>query len=181
MVSRTTVMTVPLAALLVLSGCSGTGDSGTDDTASAEQTSSAAAAPAESETPTEGESAEGESAQDAGTSTDVKDLPDFIKPYPDSTVVSASVSKATTDKDKKTPEQVSLVMKAKAGSKDVFKFYEKELGKADFESFGDESKTKSGKVLNFKHKKNDGLLVVTVAKDPDDKANSIVTIGGNVE
>lgn len=174
MVSRTTVMTVPLAALIILSGCSGTGDS-SDDSGAAEQSSSAVASPSASESaPAE------ESTDDADTSTDVKDLPDFIKPYPDSTVVSASVSKATTDKDKKTPEQVSLVVKAKADPKDVFKFYEKELGKADFESFGDASKTKSGKVMNFKHKKNDGLLVVTVAEDPGDKKNSIVTIGGNI-
>lgn len=41
-------------------------------------------------------------------------------------------------------------------------------------------KTKSARVVNFKHKDNDSVLVVTVAEDSEDKANSIVTVGGNI-
>ena len=110
----------------------------------------------------------------------MKDLPEYIKPYPDSEVLSASIVKAHNDKDKKLPEQVSLVVRAKADAKDIFAFYEKELGKADFEPLGEEMKTKSARVVNFKHKDNDSVLVVTVAEDSEDKANSIVTVGGNI-
>ncbi|MGO2037521.1 MAG: hypothetical protein ACTH2U_13675 [Brevibacterium sp.] len=177
MVSRTTVMTLPIALTLVLTGCSGTGDDAAEQTppAEASQSTDAASAPEESESAGT-EDAEG----DAAASTDIEDLPDYVKPYPDSTVLSSSVAPAETDKDTKKPEQVSLVVRAEADAKDIFKFYEKELGKADFEAYGDEVKTDSGRVMNFKHKKNDGLLVVTVAEDPENKDNSIVTVGGNI-
>ncbi|WP_246490342.1 hypothetical protein [Brevibacterium oceani] len=179
MVSRTAVMTLPIAVALALAGCS-SGDSGADDsTPKAEQSSAAEA------TPTETQSASAEASTDAtgsdsDTSNDVKDLPDYIKPYPKSEVLSASVVKAHNDKDSKLPEQVSLVVRAKADAKDVFEFYEKELGKAKFEPLGDETKTKSGRVVNFTNTDNDSVLVVTVAEDSEDKAQSIVTVGGNI-
>ena len=185
MVSRTAVMTLPIVAALALAGCSGTGGDTTESTASASQETSTSAASAEAEAETEAETASAEASTEAtgsdpDTSNDVKDLPEYIKPYPDSEVLSASIVKAHNDKDKKLPEQVSLTLRAEADAKDVFAFYEKELGKADFERLGDEVKTKSARVVNFKHKDNDSVLVVTVAEDSEDKANSIVTVGGNI-
>lgn len=179
MVSRTAVMTLPIVAALALSGCSGNGGDTAESTPSASQEASASASPAESETASAEASTES-TGSDPDTSNDVKDLPEYIKPYPDSEVLSASSVKAHNDKDKKLPEQVSLVVRAKADAKDIFEFYEKELGKADFERLGDEVKTKSARVVNFKHKDNDSVLVVTVAEDSEDKANSIVTVGGNI-
>ncbi|UVI34653.1 hypothetical protein [Brevibacterium spongiae] len=179
MVSRTAVMTLPIAAALALAGCSGA-DAGTaESTPSAEQTTAAQASPTDSETASS-EASEEATGQDPNASSDVKDLPDYVKPYPDSEVLSASIVKAHNDKDEKKPEQVSLVVRAKAEAKDVFEYYDTELGKADFETFGDEVKTKSGSVQNFKHKDNDSVLVVTVAEDSSDKSQSIVTVGGNI-
>lgn len=177
MVSRTAVMTLPIVAALALAGCSGNGGDKAESTPSASQ--EASASPAESESASAEASTEA-TGSDPDTSNDVKDLPEYIKPYPDSAVLSASSVKAHNDKDKKLPEQVSLVVKAKADARDIFEFYEKELGKADFERLGEEVKTKSARVVNFKHKDNDSVLVVTVAEDSEDKANSIVTVGGNI-
>ena len=177
MVSRTAVMTLPIVAALALAGCSGNGGDKAESTPSASQETSASASPtaaASAEASTEA------TGSDPDTSNAVKDLPEYIKPYPDSEVLSASTVKAHNDKDKKLPEQVSLVVRAKADAKDIFAFYEKELGKADFEPLGDEVKTKSARVLNFRHKDNDSVLVVTVADDSDDKAQKVVTIGGNI-
>ena len=177
MVSRTAVMTLPIVAALALAGCSGNGGDKAESTPSASQETSASASPtaaASAEASTEA------TGSDPDTSNAVKDLPEYIKPYPDSEVLSASIVKAHNDKDKKLPEQVSLVVRAKADAKDIFAFYEKELGKADFEPLGEEMKTKSARVVNFKHKDNDSVLVVTVAEDSEDKANSIVTVGGNI-
>ncbi|WP_227492830.1 hypothetical protein [Brevibacterium sp. CFH 10365] len=179
MVPRTAVMTLPIVAALALAGCSGNGGDTAESTPSAAQETSTAAAPAESETASAEASAEA-TGSDPDTSNDMKDLPEYIRPYPDSEVLSASIVKAHNDKDKKLPEQVSLVVRAEADAEDIFAFYEKELGKADFESLGDEVKTKSARVVNFKHKDNDSVLVVTVAEDSEDKANSIVTVGGNI-
>lgn len=179
MVSRTAVMTLPIVAALALAGCSGNGGDSAESTTSAAQETSAAASPTESETASAEASTEA-TGSDPDTTNDVKDLPEYIKPYPDSEVLSASIVKAHNDKDKKLPEQVSLVVRAKAEAKDIFEFYEKELGKADFERLGDEVKTKSARVVNFKHKDNDSVLVVTVSEDSKDKANSIVTVGGNI-
>ena len=179
MVSRTAVMTLPIVAALALAGCSGTGGAKAESTPSASQESSASAASTETESASAEASTEA-TGSDPDTSNDVKDLPEYIKPYPDSEVLSASIVKAHNDKDKKLPEQVSLVVRAKADAKDIFAFYEKELGKADFEPLGEEMKTKSARVVNFKHKDNDSVLVVTVAEDSEDKANSIVTVGGNI-
>ena len=179
MVSRTAVMTLPIVAALALAGCSGTGGGKAESTPSASQESSASAASTETESASAEASTEA-TGSDPDTSNDVKDLPEYIKPYPDSEVLSASIVKAHNDKDKKLPEQVSLVVRAKADAKDIFAFYEKELGKADFEPLGEEMKTKSARVVNFKHKDNDSVLVVTVAEDSEDKANSIVTVGGNI-
>ncbi|MGO1289993.1 MAG: hypothetical protein ACTMH0_01750 [Brevibacterium linens] len=187
MVSRTAVMTLPIVAALALAGCSGTGGDTAESTASAspETSTSAASAETTASAKSESETASAEASTEAtgsdpDTSNDVKDLPEYIKPYPDSEVLSASIVKAHNDKDKKLPEQVSLTLRAEADAKDVFAFYEKELGKADFERLGDEVKTKSARVVNFKHKDNDSVLVVTVAEDSEDKANSIVTVGGNI-
>lgn len=177
MVSRTAVMTLPIVAALALAGCSGNGGDKAESTPSASQETSASASPtaaASAEASTEA------TGSDPDTSNAVKDLPEYIKPYPDSEVLSASTVKAHNDKDKKLPEQVSLVVRAKADAKDIFAFYEKELGKADFEPLGEEMKTKSARVVNFKHKDNDSVLVVTVAEDSEVKANSIVTVGGNI-
>ncbi|KHS52930.1 hypothetical protein [Brevibacterium linens] len=179
MVSRTAVMTLPIVAALALAGCSANGGDKSESTPSASQESSASAAPTETEAASAEASTEA-TGSDPDTSNDVKDLPEYIKPYPDSEVLSASIVKAHNDKDKKLPEQVSLVVRAKADAKDIFAFYEKELGKADFEPLGEEMKTKSARVVNFKHKDNDSVLVVTVAEDSEDKANSIVTVGGNI-
>ena len=179
MVSRTAVMTLPIAAALALAGCSGADEGTTDSTPTSEQTSSAQATPSDSETAS-AEASEEATGQDPDTSNDVKDLPDYVKPYPKSKVLSASIVKAHNDKDTKQPDQVSLVVAAKAEAKDIFKFYDEELGKADFEPLGDEVKTKSARVQNFKHKDNDSVLVVTVADDSADKAQSIVTVGGNI-
>lgn len=172
-------MTLPIVAALALAGCS-SGGSGTDDsTPNAEQTSSAAATPSETDTASS-EASTDATGSEADASNDVKDLPDYVKPYPKSEVLSASVVKAHNDKDSKLPEQVSLVVRAKADAKDVFEFYEKELGKAKFEPLGDEVKTKSGRVVNYKNTDNDSVLVVTVAEDSEDKDQSIVTVGGNI-
>lgn len=175
MVSRTAVMTLPIVAALALAGCSGNGGDKAESTPSASQEASASASPTKDET-----ASTEATGSDPDTSNDVKDLPEYIKPYPDSEVLSASSVKAHNDKDKKLPEQVSLVLRAKADAKDIFEFYEKELGKADFERLGEEVKTKSARVVNFKHKDKDSVLVVTVAEDSKDKANSIVTVGGNI-
>ncbi|KAB1949427.1 hypothetical protein [Brevibacterium linens] len=187
MVSRTAVMTLPIVAALALAGCSGTDGDTAESTASAspETSTSAASAETTASAKSESETASAKASTEAtgsdpDTSNDVKDLPEYIKPYPDSEVLSASIVKAHNDKDKKLPEQVSLTLRAEADAKDVFAFYEKELGKADFERLGDEVKTKSARVVNFKHKDNDSVLVVTVAEDSEDKANSIVTVGGNI-
>ncbi|SDS55203.1 hypothetical protein SAMN04489752_1962 [Brevibacterium siliguriense] len=179
MVSRTAVMTLPIVAALALAGCSGTGGDQAEATPSASQETSTSAAPSETEAASAEASTEA-TGSDPNTSNDVKDLPEYIKPYPGSEVLSAATVKAHNDKDKKLPEQVSLVVRAKADAKDIFAFYEKELGKADFEPLGEETKTKSARVVNFKHKDNDSVLVVTVAEDSADKANSIVTVGGNI-
>lgn len=179
MVSRTAVMTLPIVAALALAGCSGNGGDKAESTPSVSQEAPASASPAESETASAEASTEA-TGSDPDMSNDVKDLPEYIKPYSDSEVLSASSVKAHNDKDKKLPEQVSLVVKAKADAKDIFEFYEKELGKADFERLGEEVKTKSARVVNFKHKDNDSVLVVTVAEDSEDEANSIVTVGGNI-
>ncbi|WP_246475820.1 hypothetical protein [Brevibacterium renqingii] len=179
MVSRTTVMTLPIAAALALAGCSGAEGGQAESTPQTEQTTSTAAAPAESSTASTPASAEA-TGQDPDTSNDVGDLPGYVKPYPDSKVLSASIVKAHNDKDTKKPEQVSLVVETKAEAKDIFAFYEKELGKAGFEPLGDEVKTKSARVVNFRHKDNDSVLVVTIADDGAGKDQSIVTIGGNI-
>ncbi|MGO3024440.1 MAG: hypothetical protein ACTIIH_14570 [Brevibacterium sp.] len=186
MVSRTAVMTLPIVAALALAGCSGTGGDTAESSPSASPETSTSAASSESEAASaESEAASAEASTEAtgsdpDTSNDVKDLPEYIKPYPDSEVLSVSIVKAHNDKDKKLPEQVSLTLRAEADAKDIFAFYEKALGKADFERLGDEVKTKSARVVNFKHKDNDSVLVVTVAEDSEDKANSIVTVGGNI-
>ena len=179
MVSRTAVMTLPIVAALALAGCSGNGGDKAESTPSASQETSASASPTAAEAASAEASTEA-TGSDPDTSNAVKDLPEYIKPYPDSEVLSASTVKAHSDKDKKLPEQVSLVVRAKADAKDIFAFYEKELGKADFEPLGEEMKTKSARVVNFNHKDNDSVLVVTVAEDSEDKANSIVTVGGNI-
>ncbi|UZD61040.1 hypothetical protein [Brevibacterium sp. JSBI002] len=179
MVSRTAVITLPIVAAFALAGCSGNGGDKAESTPSASQEASASASPSEDQTASSEASTEA-TGSDPDTSNDVKDLPEYIKAYPDSEVLSASIVKAHNDKDKKLPEQVSLVVTAKADAKDIFEFYEKELGKADFERLGDEVKTKSARVVNFKHKDNDSVLVVTVAEDSEDKANSIVSVGGNI-
>jgi hypothetical protein len=179
MVSRTAVMTLPIAAALALAGCSGADGAKSDSTPSAAESSATATTPAESGTASATATDEA-TGQDPDTSNEVKDLPDFVKPYPKSDVLSASIVKAHNDKDTKQPEQVSLVVRAKADAKDIFKFYDKELGKADFEPLGNEVKTKSARVQNFKHKDNDSVLVVTVAEDSKDKSQSIVTVGGNI-
>lgn len=171
-------MTLPLAVALVLTGCSGPADESAKKTPAAEQTQSAdSASPAEQ---TEAASSAKPTKDPGKSSTNVEDLPDYLKPYPDSTVLSSSQAKAESGDNKGKLEQVSLVMRAKAKPKDIFKFYSKTLGKAGFESYGDEVKTKSAQVVNFRHEDNDGLLVVTIAEDPSDKANAIVTVGGNV-
>jgi hypothetical protein len=178
MVSRTTVMTLPIAAALALAGCSGTDESESGSSPATEQTTSAQATASES-APATTEATDGAS-DEPEASNDVDDLPDYVKPYPDSEVVSASIVKAHNDKDSKKPEQISLVVRAKAETKDIFAYYEKELGKADYEPLGDEVKTKSARVLNFRHKDNDSVLVVTVADDAGDKKHKVVTIGGNI-
>lgn len=178
MVSRATVMTLPLAAALVLAGCSGPANEAAEGTPTAEETqSSAAASPPEG---SEAASSEQPSKDSESASTNVEDLPGYLKPYPDSTVLSSARAKAETGADSGKLEQVSLVMSAKAKPKDIFTFYSKALKKAGFESYGEEIKTKSAQVVNFRHKDNDGLLVVTIAQDPSEKANSIVTVGGNI-
>ncbi|MCI4010230.1 hypothetical protein [Brevibacterium sp. ZH18] len=174
MVSRTTVMTLPLALALVLAGCSGPADEASPKTSAADQ-SQAAEASASPEA--SGGTASTQPTKDSA-STNVKDLPDYIKPYPDSEVLSSSASKAKSGDNEL--KQVSLVVKAKAKPKDIFKFYDKALKKGGFESYGKEVKTKSAEVVNYRNKDNDGLLVVTIAKDPSDTVNSIVTVGGNV-
>ena len=178
MVSRTTVMTLPLAVALVLTGCSGPADEPTQETPAAEESQSTDSASSAEET--EAASSEKQTEDADKPSTDVEDLPVYLKPYPDSTVLSSSQAKAESGDKAGKLEQVSLVMRAKAKPKDIFKFYSKALDKAGFESYGDAVKTKSAQVVNFRHKDNDGLLVVTIAEDPSDKANSIVTVGGNV-
>src|SRR5690625_1316249 len=182
MVSRTTVMTLPIAAALALTGCSGADESESGSSPATEQTTSAQATASESAPATDeaSDEASGEASGEPEASNDVDDLPDYVKPYPDSEVVSASIVKAHNDKDSKKPEQISLVVRAKAETKDVFAYYEKELGKADYEPLGDEVKTKSARVLNFRHKDNDSVLVVTVADDAGDKKHKVVTIGGNI-
>ncbi len=40
--------------------------------------------------------------------------------------------------------------------------------------------TKSAQVVNFRHKDNDGMLVITVSDDPDETQSSIVSVGGNI-
>lgn len=171
-------MTLPLAAALVLAGCSGPDNEAAEGSPTDEQiqSSAAAASPAESESA----SSEAPSKESDAASTDVEDLPDYLKPYPDSTVLSASRAKAENGADSGKVEQVSLVMSAKAEPEDIFKYYSKALKKAGFETYGDAIKTKSAQVVNFRHKDNESLLVVTIAKDPSEKANSIVTVGGNI-
>lgn len=178
MVSRATVMTLPLAAALILAGCSGPGDDTAGETPAAEQAQSSAAA----SSPAESESADGEqpSEKSEAASTDVEDLPKYLKPYPDSTVLSSSRAKAENGADSGKLEQVSLVMSAEAEPKDIFEYYTKALKKAGFESYGDEVKTKSAQVVNFRNKDDEGLLVVTIANDPSEKKTSIVTVGGNI-
>lgn len=178
MVSRATVMTLPLAAALLLAGCSEPANEAAEGSPTpAEAQSSAIGSPSEG---SEAASSEQSSKDSKGTSTDVKDLPGYLKPYPDSTVLSSSRAKAENGADSGKLEQVSLVMSAKAEPKDIFKFYSKTLEKAGFETFGKEVKTKSAQVVNFRHQDNEGLLVVTIAQDPSKKANSIVTVGGNI-
>ncbi|MDN6192802.1 hypothetical protein [Brevibacterium sp.] len=178
MVTRATVMTLPLAAALALAGCSGPANEAAEGSSTAEETQSAAAAstPAGSETG----SSESPSKKSDAASTDVEDLPNYLKPYPDSTVLSSSRTKAENGADSGKLEQVSLVMSAEAEPKDILKYYSKSLKKAGFETYGDQIKTKSAQVVNFRHKDNESLLVVTIAKDPSEKANSIVTVGGNI-
>src|SRR5699024_7908199 len=195
MVSRTTVMTLLIAAALALTGCSGADESESGSSPAAElsilvpapasesapatEQSTSAQATASESAPATTEATD-EASGEPEASNDVDDLPDYVKPYPDSEVVSASIVKAHNDKDSKKPEQISLVVRAKAETKDIFAYYEKELGKADFEPLGDEVKTKSARVLNFRHKDNDSVLVVTVADDAGDKEQKVVTIGGNI-
>lgn len=178
MVTRATVMTLPLAAALVLAGCSGPNNEAAEGSPTAEETQSSAAA----STPAASESAGTKQASEDSdaASTDVKDLPKYLKPYPDSTVLSSARAKAENGADSGKLEQVSLVMSAKAEPKDIFEFYSKALKKAGFEEYGDQVKTKSAQVVNFRHKDNEGLLVVTIAEDPSEKKNSIVTVGGNI-
>lgn len=178
MVSRATVMTLPLAVTLVLAGCSGPANESAEGSPTPEETQSSAAA--STSEGSEAASSEQPSKDSEAASTDVEDLPDFLKPYPDSTVLSSARAKAENGADSGKLEQVSLVMSAKAKPKDIFTFYSKALKKAGFESYGKEVKTKSAQVVNYRHKDNEGLLVVTIAKDPSEKANSIVTVGGNI-
>lgn len=178
MVTRATVMTLPLAAALALAGCSGPNNEAAEGSPTPDeiQSSAAAATTADAETA----SSEQPSKDSGDASTDVEDLPDFLKPYPDSTVLSSALAKAENGDDSGKLEQVSLVMSAQAEPKDIFEFYSKALKKAGFEPYGDEVKTKSAQVVNFRHKDNEGLLVVTIAEDPSEKSNSIVTVGGNI-
>lgn len=171
-------MTLPLAAALALAGCSGPANEEAEGspTTEASQSSASASAPES----TEATSSEQPSKDSEATSTDVDDLPDYLKPYPDSTVLSSARTKAENGADSGKLEQVSLVMSAAAKPKDIFAFYSKALKKAGFETYGAEVKTKSAQVVNFRHKDNESLLVVTVAQDSSDKKNSIVTVGGNV-
>lgn len=178
MVSRATVMTLPLAAALFLAGCSGPANDAAEGSPTPEEAqSSAAGSPSEG---SEAANSKQPSKDSEDASTDAKDLPDYLKPYPDSTVLSSARAKAENGADSGKLEQVSLVMSAKAEPKDIFKFYSKALKKAGFETYGKEVKTKSAQVVNFRHKDNEGLLVVTIAQDPSKKANSIVTVGGNI-
>lgn len=178
MVTRATVMTLPLAAALFLAGCSGPANEAAEGSPTPEGTqSSAVGSPSEG---SEAANSDQQSKDSEDASTDVKDLPKYLKPYPDSTVLSSARAKAENGADSGKLEQVSLVMSAKAEPKDIFTFYSKALKKAGFESYGKEVKTKSAQVVNFRHKDNEGLLVITIAQDPSEKANSIVTVGGNI-
>lgn len=178
MVTRATVMTLPLAAALLLAGCSGPANEAAEGSPTPEKTQSSAAA--STSEGSEAASSDQPSKESEAADTDVEDLPKYLKPYPDSTVLSSARAKAENGADSGKLEEVSLVMSAKAEPKDIFRFYSKALKKAGFETYGDEIKTKSAQVVNFRHKDNEGLLVVTIAKDPSEKANSIVTVGGNI-
>ncbi len=178
MVSRTTVMTLPLALSLLLAGCS-TPSGDPAQSASPSAAAPSAASPS-AEAGTEPSPQPSETAAEPKPETGVEDLPDFLKPYPESTVLSASRAKAEASADAKALEQVSLVMQVKAEPEDIFKFYAKSLEDAGFEAYGKEVKTDEARVVNFRHKDNDGLLVVTISKDAAEDASSIVTVGGTV-
>ncbi|RBP61917.1 hypothetical protein DFO66_11851 [Brevibacterium sanguinis] len=176
MVSRTTVMTLPLALGLLLAGCSAPAEDQASESPSVAPTAEATAEPTAQ--PSQGEA--GSEEDPADTSTAVEDLPDYLKTYPDATVLSSTREKAEASADAEALDQVSLVMSATAEADDIFRFYAEALEKAGFETYGDEVKTDDARVVNFRHKDNDGLLVVTISKDPADDANSIVTVGGTV-
>ncbi|WP_309133030.1 hypothetical protein [Brevibacterium sp.] len=174
MVSRTTVITLPLALSLLLAGCTSPSEAPAQSatpSAPASQTAEASAQPSPEPTET--------AAPKQDTQAAVEDLPDYLKPYPEAEVLSASRGKAEASADAKNLDQVSLVMKAKAKPEDIFKFYAKDLEKAGFETYGQEVKTDEARVANYRHKDNDGLLVVTISKDAKD-SSSVVTVGGTV-
>ena len=160
-----------LALGLALAGCTGQTGSTPEASSTASQTASAgASADPSADPPASGSPAPTETAAEDAA------LPDFMAPYPDAEVISTSRAQAESGK----LDAVSLVMKAKAEPKDIIAFYTDRLKKAGFETFGKESMTKSAQVVNFRHKDNDGMLVITVSDDPDDPQSSIVSVGGNI-
>ncbi|MFF8892382.1 hypothetical protein [Brevibacterium casei] len=167
MVSRRTVTTLTLALGLALTGC--TGQSGSTPDASPSEASTTPAG-TQSADPT------GSPAPTKTAAEEEVELPDFMEPYPDAEVISSSRAAAESGE----LDAVSLVMRAQAEPKDIISFYTDRLEKAGFETFGKESMTKSAQVVNFRHKDNDGVLVITVSDDPDDPKASIVSLGGNI-
>lgn len=170
MVSRTTVITVSIAASLLLVGCSSTPDTSTPEP-STTTSSGASATPSDPQTPAE---------TATEPTTEAADLPDFLQPYPEATVLSSSRSAAQSTSGSPKLDQVSLVMRAKASPDDVLKFYTEKFKGGGFETYGKEIKEESARVVNFRHKDNEGLLVITVSPDPEEASNSIVTIGGTI-
>src|SRR5699024_6672471 len=97
MVSRTTVMTLPIAAALAVAGCSGAEEGESGSAPATEQSTSAEATASESAPATT--EATDEASGEPEASHDVDDLPDYVQPYPDSEVVSASIVKDHNEKD----------------------------------------------------------------------------------
>jgi len=159
-----------LALGLVLAGCSGPSD----------PTSQSTSTPAESATQTDATAAPSDAGTESPTPTEAAptqaELPDFMAPYEGAEVISSSRAQAESG----TLDQVSIVMRAEAEPDDIVKSYTEKLEQAGFETFGDGSLTKAAQVVNFRHKDNDGMLVLTVSDDPADPKASIVSLGGTI-
>lgn len=163
MVSRTTVTAAVLALGIGLAGCTAPSGSTAESSPTPSQTASTATAESTG-TPT------------GSAGPEEVQLPDYMAPYPDASIVSSSRAQAESGD----LEQVSLVMKAQADPQDIIDYYTERLQGAGFETFGSGSTTNSAQVVNFRHTENDGMLVITISDDPDDEASSIVTVGGTV-